>query len=77
MNFFYDTELAIGFTKRSILTRLFEGGDVDVSEVQKFYSGVRAFYRQAFKYARERLPFSDEVIINASWVDCSQRLSCS
>ena len=41
---------------------MFNDGDISQYQKNKFYNSARAFYKRAFKYALDNLPYSDELL---------------
>ena len=72
-----DASLFIGFSTRQLLNKHREDGEISDREVKVFYGAVRAFYSQAASYALKNLPFNDEVLVNAKFVDFGSRMSSS
>ena len=68
-----DDKVHIGMVTRSKLRKLLEEGDISPTEVSKFMKGVRAFYETSVSYALGHLPFDDELLENATFVDITMR----
>ena len=41
---------------------MFNNGDINQHQKNKFYDSARAFYERAFTYALDNLPHSDELL---------------
>ncbi len=48
---------------------LLEGGDIDDQKKAKFISAVKLFWTTVHRYATDRLPYGDEVVLNSQWID--------
>lgn len=48
-----DENLSVGLVTRGQLRKLLNEGDIDISDVDKFYDGVRRFYIAAFTYCKK------------------------
>ena len=54
-----------------------DDGEISQAEADWFFDGVQAFYVATTAYAIKNLPLKDEVVINSSWVNYSQHLTCN
>ena len=68
-----DEKLYIGMLTRSKMVKLLDEGDVAPSAVMKFIKGVREFFECASLYALEHLPFNDELLRSAAFVNIKNR----
>ena len=80
--FILDGDIFIGVFTRSQLRKVMDGEQESVnvvkdSEIDKFFDGVRNFYVKAVDYALKHLPFSEELILNARFVNVERRLEWS
>ena len=72
-NFIIDAGLFIGITTRQLLLKMENDGDISPRQVKVFYEAVREFYTTATKYALANLPFKDELLQSASFVQFENR----
>ena len=68
-----DHQIHIGMFTRSKMRKLLDEGDISPSEVQKFTEGVKAFFTSAISYSLTHLPFDDELLQSAQFVDIMRR----
>jgi len=67
----------IGLITRNKLRILLNEGDIIVSTQNRFLQGVIAFYESAVTYAIANLPFEDDLLKHAQFVDMKPRLDSS
>ena len=72
-----DESLSIGMVTKAKLRKLLNDGDIDLQSVDKFYDGVRAFYKISFAYCTKWLPLDNTLLKNCVFVDFEQRNVCS
>ena len=59
---------------QQLVLKLEQDGDIGVTQVKKFYKGVRLFYLSAVDYAIENLPLNDSLLKNAEFVYYPKRV---
>jgi len=67
----------IGLITRSKLRKLLDEGYISVSAQNRFLQGAIAFYESAVTYAIANLPFVDDLLKHAQFVDIKRRLDSS
>ena len=72
-----DMALGIGPLTRNTLKRLLEDGDVDQSDLDKFFDAVWAFFVKAYEYCVQWLPFDNVFIKHCIFVDFKRRVEVS
>ena len=68
-----DSSIFVGLITRQKLRRLLNEGDISPRDEIKFYSSVRAFFVDAASQALKKLPFSDDVLNNARFLNFEKR----
>ena len=78
-SYFYplDRNLFVGMTTSQLLRKLLDEGDVSPRQVSTFYKAARSFYCKTVSYAIAWLPINDEVLLNARFVNFSDRTSAT
>lgn len=66
---FADEDISVGFTTRMALNKL----ELDAGEMRKFIQGTRTFLLYACMYAKKWFPLDDAVLINAKFLNKSER----
>ena len=66
----------VGLFTRQRLRSLLDEGDITDSQVSKFYSAVRVFYKDAVSQSLKKLPFTDYVLSHAKFVKFEFREGC-
>jgi hypothetical protein len=69
-----DDKLFVGLITRQTLVRLLNDGSVGPEAVNKFTKSARLFFHTATAYALSHLPFDDDLLRNAQFVDWPKRL---
>lgn len=64
-----DNEVNVGYLADEGVQALLESGDIDNQEKNKFVSSVKVFWSVVHKYAINKLPYKDDVILNSQWID--------
>ena len=72
-----DSSIMVGLFTRQHLRCLLVEGDITDQQVSKFYSGVRAFYKDAVSQALKKLPFTDSVLSHAKFLNFEVREECT
>ena len=71
--YYIDESIFIGIITRSKLRTLVNSGDISLTESNKFFKSVRAFYVLAMEYALKNLPLNDDLLKKASFVNLSSQ----
>lgn len=66
----------IGFLTKTTVNRLLAEGDASSRDENRFYEGVKRFFSTAFEYAVTHMPVNDPVLVNAQFVQFSNRENC-
>ena len=71
-----DTKVTIGMVTKQCLMKLLNEGDISAYDQVKFYKSVKAFYMDAVTQALTKLPFHDDFINSAQFLNFEQREEC-
>lgn len=74
--FFAASSFDIGFLTKTTLNRLLAEGDASSRDENCFYEGVKQVFSTAFEYAVTHMPVNDPVLVNAQFVQFSNRENC-
>lgn len=72
-----DSKVYVGILTRSKLNKLVNEGDISPYTASQFVKGAKVFYTTAVSYALSHLPFDDEVLLNAQFVNIENRLEAN
>ena len=70
-----DDKLYIGIVTRVKQRKLLDEGDIDSNASLTFLKGIQSFYHCATEYALSHLPFDDDVLLNAQFVNIQRRVT--
>ena len=62
-------KISIGMLTRQNLCTLLEHGDINENDKKRFFRGIRAFYVDAVSQALQKLPFNDDVLNHAQYLN--------
>ena len=68
-----DEDLSVGLLTDALLKHLLDEGSITDHQVNKFYSGVRAFFTTAFKYCCDWLQIKSDLLKYCTFVDFTKR----
>ena len=68
-----DNRLQIGFMTQQQAASFLEEGDIDPTQLSRFYSAIREFFEQAVDYSLKSLPLDDQLLQAATFVSFEQR----
>ena len=71
-----DLTIMVGLVTKQCLRRLLDGGDITDNGCKNFYSAVRAFYMDAASQALKKLPFTDDVLNHARFLNFEKKEKC-
>ena len=72
-----DLTIMVGLVTKQCLRRLLDGGDITDHGCKKFYSAVRAFYMDAASQALKKLPFTDDLLNHARFLNFEKKEECT
>ena len=70
----HNKDLVIGFITKQKLQKLLDDGDISEHKYATFYKAARIFFEKATSYLLKWCPLREELLINATWIDFTQRL---
>lgn len=65
-----------GMTKNN-LSKLLNDGDIGQSDYDKVFHAAHQYFKHALVYMQQKFPLTDEVLMNARWIDVSKRMAGS
>ena len=68
-----NSTIMVALATKQCLRRLLDDGDIGDHEHKKFYKAVRAFYVDATNQALKKLPFTDDVLHHARFLNFEKR----
>ena len=72
-----DSQLEVDLNARCKINRMFNDGDINQHQKNKFYNSVRAFHQRAYKYALDNLLYSEELLKYAEVINWEHRKDAS
>ena len=76
-NHLIDNALGIGLVTKSTLERLLKEGDISEYQYRKFFEAAKGFFIKTAIEALAKLPFDDDILHHAKFVNFEQRETCT
>ena len=68
-------QIFLGGLVKTNLSKLINDGDIGMSDYTKVFDAAHYYFKHALKYMQQKFPLSDDLLMNAKWIDVSDRIA--
>ena len=68
-------QIFLGRLAKTNLSKLINDGGIGMSDYTKVFDAAHYYFKHALKYMQQKFPLSDDLLMNAKWIDVSDRIA--